>query len=90
MHLAAVTLAYPIALHGLDLLGPPRQIVQLAQQFLGIGSDAHEIHGDVALLHQRTGTPAAPINHLLVGQHRIVHRVPIHWGGFFVNQTFVE
>ena len=90
MHLAAVTLADPIALHRFDLFGPTRQMVQFAEQLLSIGGDPHEIHGDVALFHQGAGTPAAPVDDLLIRQYGIVHRVPIDRGGLLIDQSFFK
>ncbi len=90
MDLHAEALADPVALHGLDPLRPAGQVVQFAQQFFRIVGDAHEVHGDVALFHQGAGTPAAAVNDLLVGQHGVVHRVPVHRGHLLVDQAFLE
>ena len=90
MHLAAEALADPITLHGFHLLRPAVKLVQPRQQLFGVGGDAHEIHGDVALFHQRAGTPAASVDHLLVGKHGLIHRVPINGRGLLIDQTFFK
>ena len=50
---------------------------QALQQFLGKIGDFQEPLAKLALLHQRARAPAAPVNHLLVGQHGHVDRIPI-------------
>ncbi len=70
--------ANPVALHGFDLLRPAGQAIQIGQQLFGVIGDAEEIHGDFALFHQRAGAPAAPVNHLLIGQHGLIYRIPVH------------
>src|SRR5690606_25346568 len=73
---------------GLDLLGPAIQLVQIRQQLFGVGGDLEVVHGDFALFHQRAGAPAAPLDHLLVGQDGVVHRVPVHGAFFLVDDAF--
>ena len=86
----AVALADPVGLHGLHLLRPAGQRVQVLQQFVGILGDAEEIHRDLALFDQRAGAPAASVDDLLVGQHGVVHRVPVHRRGLLVDDAFFE
>jgi hypothetical protein len=88
--LDAEALADPVALHGLHPLGPAGQVVEFAQEFFRIGGDAEEIHGDVAFLDQGTGAPAAAVDDLFVGEHRVVDRVPVHRGHLFIDQAFFE
>jgi hypothetical protein len=90
MHLGAEALADPVLLHGPDLFRPAGQLVQVGEQFLGVGGDLHEIHRDLALFHRRAGAPAAAVDHLLVGEHGHVHRIPVHRGEFFVDQALLE
>ena len=90
MDLDAEALADPVALHGLHPLGPAGQVVELVQQFLRVGGDAEEVHGNVALLHQGPGAPAAAVDDLLVGQHGVVHRIPVHRGHLLVDQALLE
>ncbi len=64
--------SWPASLHPLR---PARQLVGRTEFHRILGE--RKIHRDVALLDQRTGAPAAAIDHLLVGQNRLVHRVPL-------------
>ena len=50
--------------------GQPWRVVELGQQFLGVGGDLHVVHGDLALFHERRA-PAAAIDHLLVGEYGV-------------------
>ncbi len=86
--LHAARLADPVALHGLDLFRPAVQLVQAFQQLIRIGGDFEVVHGDFALLDQRAGTPAAAIDDLLVGQHRLVDRVPVDGAVLAVDHAF--
>ena len=52
-------------------------MAEALQQLLGEIGDFQEPLGKLALLHQRAAAPAAPVDHLLVGQHGHVDRVPI-------------
>jgi hypothetical protein len=90
MDLDAEALADPVALHGLHPLGPAGQVVEFVQQLVGVGGDAEEVHGNVALLHQGAGAPAPAVDDLFVGQHGAVHRVPVHRGHLLVDQALLE
>ena len=82
--------ADPVLLHQLHLLGPAGQVVERGEQLLGVRGDAQEVHRDLALLHQRAGAPAAALDHLLVGEHRLVDRVPVHHAGLLVGEALLE
>ena len=90
MDLHAETLADPVPLHGLHPLRPAWQIVEFAQQLVGIGGDAEEIHRDVALLDQGAGAPATSLDYLLVGQNGTVDRIPVHRRHLLVDQSPLE
>ncbi len=77
-HVHAFRAPDPVALHGAHLLRPAGEAVQPVQQLLGIVRDAHEPLPDLPLFHGCPGAPALAVNHLFVGQHRPVHRVPVH------------
>ena len=77
----------PVALHGLDRVGPARQRVKAVQQLLRVVGDLEEPLRDLALLHQRAGAPAATVDHLFVGQHGLVDRVPVHHRVLAVGQA---
>ena len=51
-----------------------------SQQILGIVRDLQEPLGQLALLDERAGAPAAAVDHLLVGEHGLVDRVPVDLG----------
>ena len=82
--------ADPVALHGLDRVGPARQRVQALQQLLRVVGDLDEPLRDLALLHQRAGAPAAAVDHLLVGQHGLVDRIPVHHRVLAVGQALLH
>ncbi len=89
--LDAAALANPVALHGAHGLGPAVELVEIGQQFFGVGGDADKPLGNFAALNQGTGAPSASIDDLLVSQHRLIHRIPVDRGHLFVDQTlFVE
>ncbi len=77
LHVDALGAADPVALHGAHLLRPAIEPVDGVEQLLGIVGGAHEPLLDLALLDQRAGAPPPAVDHLLVGQHRLVHRVPV-------------
>ncbi len=86
----AVGLADPVGLHRLDPLGPARQRLERGQQFVGVLRDRQVVHRHLALFHQGAGAPAAAVDHLLVGEHRLVHRVPVHRAGLLVGDAFFQ
>ena len=86
----AEALADPVRLHGFHALGPARQRVERGQQLVGIFRDRHVVHRDLALLDQRAGAPAAAVDHLLVGQYRLVDGIPVHRAGLLVDETRFE
>ena len=80
--------AYPVALHGAHRLGPAGQVVQFAQQLLVVSGDLQKPLGYFLSFHHRAGAPAPAVYHLLVGQHGLVHRIPVDRRCFFIHQTF--
>ena len=77
--------ADPVALHGLDLLRPVQQL-QIVEQPVGVGGDAHHPLPQPLPEHREVAAVAAAVGgDLLVGQHRaqpgapVDHRVgPVH------------
>ena len=67
-----------LRLHRLHALGPAGQLVEAVEQLVGVLRDAQVVHRDLALLDRRAGAPAAPVDHLLVGEHGLVDRIPVH------------
>ncbi len=90
LHLHAQRAADPVALHGHDLFGPARQLVEVVQQFLGIVGDADEPLLDIAFFDRCAGAPALAVDHLLVGQHGLVNRVPVDRRGLAIGQALVD
>ena len=86
----AVAFADPVFLHQLDLFRPAGQLVEFGQQLLGVLRDRHVIHGNLALFHHRAGPPATPVDHLFVGEHGLIHRIPIHHAGFQIGNAFFQ
>ncbi len=84
-----LALADPVLLHQLDALGPAQR-VQVGQQLLRIVGDAQVVHRDLALFHHRARAPAAPVDHLLVGEHGLVDRVPVDGAGLAVGDALLE
>ena len=63
--------ADPVALHGEHAIGPVAfELLHVVQQLVGVGGDAQEPLFQGALFDGRGFvTPAAAVDHLLVGQH---------------------
>ena len=80
-HFRALGAADPVLLHQFDALGPARQLVQPGQQFRREIGDLQEPLREEFLFDQGAGEPAAAVDHLLVGEHGVVHRVPVHRRG---------
>ncbi|MND77976.1 hypothetical protein D3C80_696800 [compost metagenome] len=86
----AAGLADPVALHGLDLFRPAVQVVEATQEFIRVGGDLEVVHRDLALLHQRAGAPATAVDDLLVGEDRLVRRVPVDGTVLAVDHALLE
>ena len=80
--------ADPVALHGLHGVRPVVQLIQIVQQFIGVGGDFNKPLRDLFTLDLGIAAPAAAVDNLFVGQHGLVIRAPVHCGGFFVHQAF--
>ena len=82
--------ADPIALHQPHLLRPAVERVERGEQIVGVCADAQEPLGQLALLDQRAGAPAAPVDHLLIGEHGVIDRVPIDLGLLAIDEAAGE
>ena len=80
----------PVALHEADLFRPTIEPVEAGEQIVRIIGDLEEPLGEFALLDDRPGTPAAAVDHLLVGEHRLIDRVPIDLRLLARDQAGVE
>ena len=81
--------ANPVFLHHFDALWP-LQAAQIVEQHIGVIGNCHVVHGNVALLDHSTRAPAFTVDHLFIGQHGLVNRVPVHGACFFVHNAFFK
>ncbi len=58
--------------------GQRSSVSSACQQILGIVGDLEEPLRQLALLDERARAPAAAVDHLLIGEHGVIDRVPIH------------
>ena len=90
VELGALGAADPVALHGLDPLGPV-QAVEGVQQLVGVGGDAEEPLLEVALDHQVAAALAGAVGQdLLVGQDGLAARAPVDRGVLAVGQAGLQ
>ena len=74
----AFALADPVFLHQLHPLGPAGQLgTHAIQKLFGVISDLQVVARNLAFFNNCAGAPALPVNHLLVGQHGLINRVPV-------------
>ena len=76
-HLGALRAADPVALHGLHV-GRPDDAVEVLEQPVRVLGDAEEPLLELARLHGGAAALAAAVDHLLVGEHGLVLRAPVH------------
>ena len=82
----ALRAADPVRLHEAHFFRPLVEAAKRRQEFLGIVGDLEEPLGEFALLDERVRAPAAAIDHLFVGEHRMVDRIPVDFRGFPVGE----
>jgi hypothetical protein len=82
----ALRFADPVGLHGADLVGPAVERVQGFEQVIAIFRDAEEPLLQLALFNDRARAPAATIHHLLVGEHGVLDRIPVHFRGAAIDE----
>ena len=88
-HLQTLRATDPVLLHQPDLVGPAAfQLLQAFDQVVGIVGDAQEPLVQLAFLDHGPRAPAPTVDHLFIGQNRLIHRIPVHHGIFFINQAF--
>ena len=81
----------PVGLHRAHPLWPALELGQVVEQLVGVGGDLQEPLAQLALFHQGAGAPGAPFAvDLLVGQHRLVDRVPVDGGFLLISQPSLE
>ena len=67
----------PVGLHLLHALRPARELVEVVEQLLGIVGDLEVPLLEVALLGLLAAAPAAALDDLLVGEHRVAAGAPV-------------
>ena len=87
VELRALAAADPVALHGHDPLGPAGQAIAPRQQFLGVGGDLEIPAVDLPGHDLGVAAPAAAVLDLLVGQHGLAGRAPVHRGALAVGEA---
>ena len=55
-----------------------------------VAGDVQVVTRDFPFLHGGAGAPAFAVNHLLVGQDRLIHRIPVHHLGLAVRNAFFQ
>ena len=80
----------PVGLHQAHTLGPVLQGIECIEQLVGIRRDPHVVHGDLALLDDGASAPAAAVDHLLVGENRLVQRIPVDRAGRLVDEALLQ
>ena len=77
VHPRAAAAADPVALHGLDGVGPVEQL-EVVDQAVGVGGDAHHPLAHVALEDREVAAVGASVGgDLLVGDHRAQAGAPV-------------
>ena len=77
-HLDAAGLADPVTLHGLYLVWPTIQLVEIVQKFFCVIRDTDKPLWNFFALDHSVTAPAASVDDLLVGQYGLVIRTPVH------------
>ena len=87
---SAFAAADPVALHGANFFRPAGELVEIAQQFVGVLGDAEEPLFEITLLNQRVFvTPAAALHDLFVGEHSAALWAPVDSALFAIGQTLL-
>jgi len=90
MELQALRLADPVFLHQPHLFGPCLEIRQAGEQILGKIGDLQKPLAELAFFDLGARAPALAVDHLLVGEHGHVDRVPVDRGFLAIDQTAFE
>ena len=86
-HRHALAAPDPVALHQPHLVGPAVQRIERVEQLLRIFGDLEHPLVHLALLDDRARAPAAAVDHLLVGEHGHVDRVPVQLALLALGET---
>ena len=82
--------ADPVGLHHADLLRPLVERRERFEQVVGILGDLEEPLRQVALLDQGARAPAAAIDHLLIGQHCMLDRIPVDLRQLSIGHSLLQ
>ena len=80
----------PVRLHQPHFFRPAFKPVDRLKQLLGVIRDAEEPLRQLAPFHRRVRAPALAVDHLFVGQHGHVHRIPVDHRGLAIDQPGVQ
>ena len=80
----------PVLLHRQHLLRPVGEALRRLEQLVGVLGDAQEPLLEVARRHLRAATPAGAVDHLLVGEHGLAARAPVHRRAAAVGEALLE
>jgi len=89
VHLRALGAAYPVALHR-DHVRRPVDRLEVVQQAVRVVGDLEEPLLELADLHFAAAALAVAVDHLLVGEHGLVDRAPVHRRLLAVGETLLE
>ena len=70
--------ADPVLLHQPDFVGPAVERIERLQKIFRIVADLEKPLRQLALLDVGARAPAAAVDHLLIGEHGLVDRIPVH------------
>ena len=79
--------ADPVLLHQPHFFRPAVERAERVEQRCGKFGDGEEPLDQFALLDQSAGAPAAAVDHLLVRQHGLIDRIPVHLRLLALDQT---
>ena len=80
--------ADPVPLHHLDLLRPVLERIESGIEAVGVGGDLEEPLVHLALFDGiRFVTPAAAVDHLLIGQNGLAEVAPVQDGGLAIGEA---
>ncbi len=82
--------ADPVLLHQPDLFRPALQRVEAFEEFVGEVGDLQEPLRQLTPLDGGARAPATAVDHLLVREHGVVDRVPVHHALLAADETRVE
>ncbi len=79
--------ADPVFLHQPDFFRPALERIERVEQLLRILCDLEDPLAHLALFDHGAGAPAAAVDHLFIGEHGLVHRIPVHLAFLALDET---